>query len=61
MNLDINRASLALCHARAILGLVIDKGSNSDKDIALSAALQFVEDAKAMIDGTDRRDPEVKS
>jgi len=61
MNLDTNRASLALCHAKAIIELVIDQTSSEKTDLALSAALEFVESAKAMIDGIDRRQPEAQS
>jgi hypothetical protein len=61
MKFDHNAASLALCHARAILLLVIDGSSSETEDTALSAALHFVEDAKAMIDGEDHRATEVSS
>lgn len=57
MKCDHNQVSLALCHAKAIIELVIDSCSSDPKDLALSAALHFVEDAKAMVDEQDRREP----
>jgi hypothetical protein len=55
MKFDYNAASLALCHAKAII-LLLDRTSD-DTTISdtPSAAMHFIDDAKAMIDGEDRR------
>ena len=52
MSFDRNEASLALCHARAILMLL--SGSNTDLADVISAATYFVEQAKDMIDGVKK-------
>lgn len=61
MSLDKgNRASLALCHAKAVLELLTEVGVGEHAD-AIETVIHFIDEAKAIVDETDRRKPEVPS